>query len=171
MTGPNEIAEVCGIFHDGWISEGTKTGGTADILVEIEYLAERIRPDFRRFTIRLEGVTELRFAPWTDEGAPLVPDITDFPEIARLELGLLSAETVNSIVRVACTQDRPGLGYSGGFLDMALEGCRVFDEAGREWTLDELRKLSDGYWSDWALRNKNAQQGGGGQPATRPQSK
>lgn len=44
MTTPEEIAEVFGIFHDGCIAGGVEVGRTAELVVEIEYLAERIRP-------------------------------------------------------------------------------------------------------------------------------
>jgi hypothetical protein len=157
MTEPEEIAEVFGIFHDGCISGGTKVYRTAKLIVEIEYLAERIRPTYRKFTVQIDDLEQVRFTPWTDDGHPLVPDITGFAEIASLDLGVLSAEAEGSKVRIACTQGRPGLGYCGGFLEMAAERCSVFDESGREWTLEELRRLSDDYWSDWAARNKNAQ--------------
>ena len=100
----------------------------------------------------------MRFAPWTDEGAPSIADITDLAEIVRLDLGILSGDTEDGAVRVACTQDRPEFGFSGGFLEIAAGGCRVFDEGSSEWTLEELRKLSDDYWSDWEARNKQAQQ-------------
>ena len=107
MTGPNEIAEVFGIFHDGDIAGGTTAEDAAEVVVEIEYLGERVRPDYRRFTIRFSGFTGVRFAPWTDEGAPSIADITDLAEIVRLDLGILSADTEDGAVRVACTQDRP----------------------------------------------------------------
>lgn len=159
MTEPKDIAEVFGIFHDGCIAGGTKVDRAAELVIEIEYLAERIRPTDRKFTVRIDDLEQVRFTPWADDGQSLVPDITGFAEIASLDLGVLSAEAEGLKVRIACTQDRPGLGYCGGFLEMAAGGCRVFDESGREWTLEELRKLSDDYWSDWAAGNKNAQSG------------
>ena len=47
MTGPNEIAEVFGIFHDGDIAGRTTAEEAAEVVVEIEYLGERVRPDYR----------------------------------------------------------------------------------------------------------------------------
>jgi hypothetical protein len=152
MTGPEEIAEVFGFLHDGCIAGGTKVDRTAELVVEIAYLAEGIRPGDRKLTIRMDGLTHVRFMPWTDEGHPLIPDVTDFAEIASLGLGVLSAELDGRMVKIACTQIRPNLGYCGGFLEMAAGGCRVFDESHREWTLEELRRLSDAYWSGWQSR-------------------
>jgi hypothetical protein len=170
MTEPDEIAEVFGIFHDGCIAGGSQVDHTAELVVEIEYLAERIRPTDRKFTIRIDNLEQVRFTPWTDEGRPSIPDITSFAEIVLLGLEVLSAETEGPKVKIACSQGRPNQGYCGGVLEMAAEGCRVFDESGHEWNLGELSKLADNYWSDWANRNKNAQQGGAGQPATRSES-
>ena len=154
MTEPEKIAEVFGIFHDGCIAGATEVGRAAELVVEIEYLAERIRPADRKFTVRIDDLEQVRFAPWTEEGHSLAQDITGFAEIGSLDLGILSAEAEGPKVRIACTQDRPGFGYCGGFLEIVAEGCRVFDESGSEWPLEELRRLSDDYWIDWAARNK-----------------
>lgn len=161
MTEPDQIAEVFGIFHDGIIAGGVRSEDVAELIVEIEYLAELVRDDFRRFTICLGDPAALRFVPWINEGSDSMADITSFSEIVGLDLGVLSAEAIGSKVRVACTQDRLGFGYSGGFLEIFSSSCRVLDEAGSEWTLGELRKLSDAYWSDWATRKKQADDGSG----------
>jgi|APTNR8051073442_1049403.scaffolds.fasta_scaffold03514_4 hypothetical protein len=171
MTGSDEIAEVFGLFHDGWISNGTFMGGNAEIVVEIEYLAERVRPTYRRFTIHLEDVDAIRFSPWIEVGSPSVPCISNFSEIVGLQLGLLSAEAADSIVRVACTQDQRDRGFSGGVLEIAAAKCRIFDEGGEEWTLTGLGGLAEGYWEEWAAPNKQPQQDGAEKPATRPESK
>ncbi|MCB1133291.1 MAG: hypothetical protein KDN05_19375 [Verrucomicrobiae bacterium] len=159
MTEPSEIAEVFGIFHDGTIVGGAESVAATELIVEVEYLAERVRQDYRRFTIRFEDVGAMRFVPWIDEGADSIADITDFSVIVGSEFDILSAEAVDSTLRVACAQDRSGFGYSGGFLEFSACSCQVLDEAGSVWTLEELRKLSDDYWSDWAARNKQAQSG------------
>ena len=156
MTDPEDIAELFGIFHDGSIARGTRVGHATELVVEIEYLAERIRPSDRSFTIRMDDLEKLRFTPWADEGQPEIPAVTDFAEITRLDLGILSAEADGTRVKIACTQDRRHPDYCGGLLEMTVGECRVFDESGCEWSLEELRKLSDGYWSEWAARNKNA---------------
>lgn len=153
MTGPEEIAEVFGILHDGCIAGGTTVDHAVELVVEIEYLARRIRPTDRKFLVRIDGLEQVSFTPWSDDGRTVVPAITGFVGIASLGLGVLSAEAEGSRVRIACTQDRPGLGYCGGFLEMEAGRCRVFDESGREWSLEELRTLSDGYWREWAARN------------------
>ena len=153
MNRPNEIVEVFGIFHDGVITGGSVAKSTAEIVVKIKYLGERIRPDYRRFTIRLSGFASVRFAPWADQGAPSIAEMTNLSEIAQLDLGILSAETEGEAVKVACTQDRPGLGYSGGFLNIAAGGYQVFDEGGSEWVLTDLQKLSEDYWREWKTQH------------------
>lgn len=157
MTEPDEIAEVFGIFHDGSIAEVTEVGSSAELVVEIEYLAERISPTYREFTVRLDDIEQLSYKPWIDEAHGLFTDIIGFTETVSLDLEVLSAEVDGKKVRIACNQHRADLGYCGGFLELVARECTVFDESGREWTVGDLRKLSDDYWSDWALRNKNAQ--------------
>ena len=63
MTGPDQIAEGFGIFHDGTITAGLKPGSPHELVVEIEDLAGRISEDFERFTIRLNGLEAARFLP------------------------------------------------------------------------------------------------------------
>jgi hypothetical protein len=160
MTKTEEIAEVFCIFHDGTIAGGSEIGFTADLVVEIQYLAERIRPTDQTFTMRIDNLEHVKFSPWMDVGYPSIPQITSITEILLLNLEVLSAEADGPKVKIACNQPRRELGYCGGLLEFAAGGCRVFDESGREWALDELRRLSDDYWRDWAARSKNAQQDG-----------
>jgi len=158
MAEFEEIVEIFGIFHDGCIAGGRIADRSVEIIVEIQYLAERIRPTDQKFLIRIEDCDQMRFIPWIDDENPSIPDITHFDRIVSLDLEVLSAEADGSIVKVACNQARSNLGYCGGFLEIEAVGYSIIDESGREWNLEELKRLSSGYWNDWAAKNKNAHQ-------------
>lgn len=124
MTGPEEIAEVFGIFHDGSIAGGTTVDHAVELVVEIEYLARRIRPTDRRFLVRIDGLEQVSFTPWSDDGRTVVPAITGFVGIASLGLGALrrrdrrlrspalKAATVSAIAEDSLRSKRDDAGFS-----------------------------------------------------------
>jgi len=158
MNAAGEIRDVFGIFHDGGISNVTMANGGGEIEVEIEYLAKRIQPEFTAFTIRLDALEHIKFSPWVDEGQPPIPAIEDLAKIACLDLEILRTEAKGHTVRVACSVFGAQPAYTGGVLQFGASRYSVFDESRREWTLEELRSLSDGYWSDWSATKKRTQQ-------------
>ncbi|RYD63781.1 MAG: hypothetical protein EOP83_11345 [Verrucomicrobiaceae bacterium] len=149
MKGVADIAEVFGIFHDGSIA-APLSDGLSEIVVEIEYLAERLSPSGSSFTIRFDDLERAAFSPWEESGQPALPVIMGLASILPLELEILSAKVVGDVVEVACSC--LSLDFPGGCLEIIASGCRVYDASGREWTLEELKKLADDYWDEWSSR-------------------
>ena len=154
IEGLENINTMFSVFHDGEINRCVKTNSHLEFGVHIQYLAERINPEFRTFSVALEGVEGLYFTTWPDD-ANAEPDvIADVGSICTKELEILSGEIENGFIKVACNQPLPGLGYCGGFLHLKAKSAVVKDEAGKQYSIDELCSLSNGYWDEWASKNK-----------------
>ncbi len=154
IEGLENILSMFSVFHDGDISHCIKENLILQFEVEIQYLTERINPSYRVFRIILYGVTNLSFTTWPDDAEAKPDTFTEISEIFTPELEILSAEVENNSIKVACNQPLPKLGYCGGFLKLNVNSAVVKDEAGKEYSIEELCSLSNGYWDEWANKNK-----------------
>jgi len=154
IDGLENINTIFSVFHDGEINRCVKTNSHLEFDVHIQYLAERINPAFKKFSVVLEGVEELHFTTWPDD-ANAKPDVlADVGSIFTEELEILSGEIKNGAIEVACNQPLPNLGYCGGFLNIKAKSAFVSDEAGKEYSIEELCSLSTSYWNEWSNKNK-----------------
>ena len=53
IEGSENVCSVFSIFHDGSIVSCISGGGDLQFEVQIQYLAERVNPNFRKFNVRL----------------------------------------------------------------------------------------------------------------------
>lgn len=150
MTGQLEaVAAVFNIFHDGAITAAAWRGPDLLLTVEIPYLAERVRPDWERFTVELRAAAGLEFEPWLDHPRP--PPLTEIGEIFQPELDILSCDLEADRVKLVCNQSADD--WCGGFLRFAAAEALVFDQGGAPWALDQLGELCEGYWEQWRRKN------------------
>lgn len=141
IHGAEQIQPIFNIFHDGSIAAGELAGGTLRLTIDIQYLAERIRPDYTSFKVTLHGVAGLSFTPWTDGKSE---PIDDPARILALDLEILSCNRDGERLTILCSQ-HSSIGL-GGELALAASSASVADEGGREWSLDELAALATAYW-------------------------
>jgi len=102
MTSTENIRDIFSILHDGTIFVWTGDKHLLTLTVECQYLAERIDKSFDKFYVELSKIDKIELDPWT---SPInLPTIikTDFADIFRAELEILSAVIINEIVIVAC---------------------------------------------------------------------
>jgi hypothetical protein len=154
IDGLENINTIFSIFHDGEIGRCVKTDSHLEFDVHIQYLAERINPTFRTFSVALDGVEALYFTTWPDDANAEPVVVADVESIFTKELEILSGEIENGAIKVACNQPLPGLGYCGGFLNLKAKSAFVKDEAGKEYSIEELCSLSESYWNEWSNKNK-----------------
>jgi hypothetical protein len=153
LTSVSDIADLFSVFHDGEIMSHQSQAGDLRLRLDVEYLAKRIQPTFQCFEIELLGVKNLEFTTWPeDEQAPRQLHKPEEIFIPRLEV--LSGETEGSTVRVVCNQPASRVGWSGGDLRFEVRGARVRDEAGLEWSIENLKSLAEAYWAEWSERGK-----------------
>ena len=154
IEGLEHINTMLSIFHDGEIVRATETDSGLELDVHIQYLAERIKPEFKLFNVVLEGIESLKFTTWPDDKDAEPDVITEIEAIFTEELEILSGEIEGGLIKLACNQPLPGLGYCGGSLYLNANTAIVKDEAGKEYSIEELCTLSKGYWDEWSSRNK-----------------
>lgn len=154
IEGPENVSDVFSIFHDGGIIECHYENGSLLMEVEIQYLAERINPAFRRFMFRLFDVKNLHFSTWPSDLKSEPKVFREVATIFKTELEILEASFEEDQIKVVCNQHSPEFDYCGGELYLSATSAEVTDEAGKSYTIEELDTLCRGYWNEWANKNK-----------------
>lgn len=139
MTATADIREVFSILHDGTISAWTGNKTLLTLTIDCEYLAERIDKSFEKFYVELINLDKLELDPWTNPIDLPTMVKTDFTDIFKAELEILSADIKDNAVIVTCNQHNPDYNYSGGNLTISSQGIKVFDQNKKELTIDQLR--------------------------------
>ena len=154
IEGSNNIKDIFSIFHDGCIINCHLEENALVMEVEIEYLAERINPHFRKFTVRLAEIQKLRFSTWLNdlESEPLV--LTKFDSIFKPELEIAQGNVVEGQIQIICLQSDPEFEYCGGELYFTAVSAEVFDEAGKFYSVGELVTLANAYWKEWSEKTR-----------------
>ncbi|HEU4952066.1 MAG TPA: hypothetical protein VFT46_08930 [Holophagaceae bacterium] len=144
------MSDIFSVFHDGGISGHVFSQDRLDLQIDIAYLAERVHPSYKTFHILLTGVEELWFSTWP-KGPDAEPQVLRGPErIFEPELEILSSKSLGGLVEVICSQSSSECAYCGGELYFRADAAMVTDEGGREYSIEDLRRLSREYWDEWA---------------------
>lgn len=150
MTTTQKIERIFSTLHDGTISAWTGDKNLLTLTVDCQYLAERIDKSFDKFYLELFTINRLEFTPWSN--SVNVPAIikTDWADIFKAELEILSADIQDEIVIIACNQSNPKYNYSGGNLAMSCQTIKVFDQNKNELTVDQFDQIAKNYWNEWS---------------------
>lgn len=149
-TRLDDIADLFGIFHDGYFGSWTKAGTEFSFRIHIEYLAERIKPGFTTFDVVLSDVSQLQFVPWLRDLSAEKRVLSDPLEIFGGQPDILDGKVVDGLVEVTCQQDDMACEFCGGVLTFHARGMTVADEEGRRRSIEEVRAFSRGYWDDFS---------------------
>jgi hypothetical protein len=154
IEGAENVRDIFCIFHDGSISSWAMHGNELNLEVKIQYLAERVNPEFRKFAVRLFGVSNVRFSTWPGDlkSAPVM--LTKLEQIFEGALEILQGDLKEGEIEVVCNQPSSELDYCGGELRFGCTGAEVTDEAGKAYSIEELDVLCRGYWNDWSKQGK-----------------
>jgi hypothetical protein len=102
------------------------------LTVQIRYLAQRIDPAFTTFAVQLRLVEALRFSTWPKDSAAPPEVLREARAIFSPELDILSGESSDGLVRVACNQPSPQATYRGGELVFRAASAVVRDQDGKQ---------------------------------------
>ena len=152
MTASEDIRDIFSILHDGTITTWTGDRILLTLTVECEYLAERIDKSFNSFYVELSNIDKMELAPWT---SPIhLPTIikTDFADIFKAELLILSADIIDGSVVVSCSQYNRDLDYCGGNLTISCQKIKVFDQNKNALTIGEFGEICKNYWDEWRTK-------------------
>ena len=140
ITGLDYLSSMFDVFHDGGLIFVAQDGADLVMQVEILYLAERVHPDYSLFNVRLQGVRNLSSRNLNNEEV-----LTDLPAIFADEFEILSANVVGDGLEVLCVK---GFGDSL-MLSFRIESAVVTDEGGKDYSIEDLVELSNGYWEEF----------------------
>ena len=134
MTAIEDIRDIFSILHDGTISAWTGDQNLLTLTVDCEYLAERIDKSFDKFYVELINVDKLELDPWTN---PIdLPTIvkTNYADIFKAELEILSAEIKEKVVVITCNQHDTSFDYFGGNLILSCRAIKVYEKQNSYFT-------------------------------------
>ncbi len=152
MIATENIRDIFSILHDGTISAWTGDKNLLTLTVDCEYLAERIDKSFDKFYVELINLDRLELEPWTN---PIdLPTIvkTDFEDIFKAELEILSADIKDEFVVITCNQHDISFDYCGGNLTINCKTIKVYDQNKNELTIDQFDKICKSYWDEWSKK-------------------
>ena len=75
--------------------------------------------------------------------------ITEFSRIFASSLDILSASVKEGGFEVICNIPSIDCDYCGGELFFRAKSATILDEANKEYSVEELRKISKDYWDAW----------------------
>lgn len=156
-TNPEAIAELFSVLHDGWIVSHESTSGDLTLTIEIGYLAKRLNPEYRSFTVRLINVRDVRFEYWLEDPAAKPREATSLDGIFDKPLEICEGEVdaARGVVSINLfTGPSTSLDHSGGKLSFRADDVIIHDAGRVERTLHELTTLAADYWNEFRKRGR-----------------
>jgi hypothetical protein len=124
------VSDVYSIFHDGCIIRCHEENGSLLSEIEIQYLAERINPTFRKLAVHLEDVKDVCFSTWPNDLKSESEALKDIASIFKAELEILEGNYREDQIQVVCNQHSPKFDYCGGELFISAPSAEIADEGG-----------------------------------------
>ncbi len=136
-------ADVFRIFHDGSFAKVIRNQDDVELIIEIQYLAELINPNFSLFKVQLKNCTKLEYHEWGKEHSI----IDDLNILGALYLDINGAEVIDNYISVTCfcfSSDET----CGGDLVVVTQNILIFDENDQEVIFDKLYEIGKTYWNN-----------------------
>ena len=150
ISQSDDIAALFNILHDGVIVSSAETPNGLQLTVQISYLTSRIDPPPEAFQLTISGVSNLRFETWPNDKKAVAAILSEPSEIFKTPLDILSAESIEDEVRIACNQGLQEFDYCGGFLSIKCYSIGISDNLSRDYSISFLSELSEEYWDEFA---------------------
>ncbi|MBI5308246.1 MAG: hypothetical protein HZB37_07965 [Planctomycetes bacterium] len=152
ITGSQNIADIFSIFSDGIIVNHFYNGNRLTLNIEILYLARCICRDFLGFTIELSNVKNMCFKTWPSEAGDKERLLVNPAHIFETGLEIMDGKVRNGCIEVICSNPVEEYDFCGGELNFEADTAAVFDDSGRQYSLEELASISKKYLNKWAIR-------------------
>lgn len=149
-----DIRDIFSIFHDGGIATADVQGDNLVLEIDIQYLAERVKPEYKGFKVILYGFRDAEFSTWPSDLKSEPEKIADVHSIFKPELEVLEASIKANKIEVVCNQHSSEYDYCGGELSFIVDSAEVQDESGKSYSIEELDIICKGYWDEWAAKNE-----------------
>lgn len=142
MINITHQSTIFNAFHDGSFLLLRRNKRDIEFQVEIQYLASTIDPTYTHFRGTLINCRQCAFDLWDEEKARY--EDLDVISGLLIDMEISNARYEGDHVYVHCLGDQ---NYSGGTLSFACDAIRIFDEGGKELSIDELCALAEQYWN------------------------
>ena len=152
ITGSQNIADVFSIFSDGIIVNHVCKGNRLTLNIEIPYLARCICPDYLGFTIELSNVKNICFKTWPSEAGDKERHVVDPAHIFETRLEIIEGNVRNGCIEVVCSNPVEEYDFCGGELNFEADTAAVFDDGGKQYSLEELAAISKKHLRKWTIR-------------------
>jgi len=142
-----DISHLFSIFQDGVIVSGYNDIGRCTLMIEVRYLAEMIDPSFKQFKVEIENFDGYDFDALQmldEQGNKPAPLTLTFDQVVNLNLAITGA--IVSIGKVAISTLNEDSDPPGGDFMFYGSSAKIYDETGKEWSLDQLDSLAEEYW-------------------------
>lgn len=146
MTNNEEISSLFSMLHDGAISAWQGDKNLLTLTIECDYLAQRINKAYNKFYIDLIQIEKLELEPWSNPIENALRIKTQFEDIFKEELEIITANIIDEIVVISCNQYDTSIDYCGGNLSIACKEIKLYDQEKNELTLNQLELLCKDYW-------------------------
>ncbi|MBP4143212.1 hypothetical protein J3S90_15510 [Flavobacterium sp. P4023] len=150
------IRDVFSIFHDGIILNWNGNEELLQLIIDCEYLAQKIDKSFTSFVIELKNIEKIEFNPWMNPINLPQKTFIKIEDIFQTGLEILSADIENEMVKITCNQHNLNYEYCGGTLLLNCKSLKIFDENKNELTIDEINKICEEYWNETKLKIENS---------------
>lgn len=148
------ICEIFTIFHDGMIEEASLSDHKLKLKIEISYLAEKVKSEFKFFFVELDEFRGAEFRGWPASLEGDKKHISRVSDIFELPLEILEAKLIGDRIEVVCNiKSNADSEFCGGELLFHADAAVVRDEANKEYSITELGDLCRSYWNNWKLKN------------------
>jgi|SRR5581483_6118355 len=155
IIGNQNLSEIFSIFHDGVIVSHRINGDDLELEIDIQYLAERINPNFTKFFLKIHKANNFKFEAWWKDEKADHSVLSDLGIILGKEPDILSGEIKDGVIEVALNQASAECDYCGGTLSFQADSASVLDQGHKEYALIELGQICKEYWDEWDKKNKS----------------
>ncbi|WP_085908899.1 hypothetical protein [Kiloniella majae] len=149
-----DISDIFSIFHDGGIVAAYHQDESFVLEIEIQYLSQRVNPEYNGFKVSLYGFSNAVFTTWPKDSKSNPKKITNVKSIFKSELEILQANLDDNKIEVLCELLSSEYDYYGGKLSFTVNSAEVQDDSGKVYSIEELGVLCKSYWDEWAANNK-----------------
>jgi len=152
MNVLQDVADVFSGFHDGVITGFEGDYEKLILIMECQYIAEKVNPNYERFYIELLSVEKLEFDTWRSTEKHPEKILSDLRQIFQTELEIMTGKVDDDHVFILCRVDDIDYGYTGGIIRMNCNGIKIHDQGGDELSLGSFHEIVSGYWE--SARNR-----------------
>ncbi len=143
MMNLEDIRYLFNIFHDGGLTISSFKNEELELRIEIQYLAELIKPTYNFFYLTLESCENLELIPWEEDR----PKIVEVNEIFKYELEILEARIKDGKINIQGIANEGDIHNEfGATLSFNVKEVAIKDNELNPVSLSKMQEIWKQYW-------------------------